>query len=107
MVGAEAGIDESIFAGLRHIHRKLALRRADGKFFGGRMCRAFFAEGGIVRRPNSRGVPNAAGSIEHRIVRDRPAVPDSFLSPVGRGPKYRVVVSRRRIGVTCRSLECG
>src|SRR5882757_10458875 len=99
MMGTEAGIDERIVAALRVIHRQLAVRCVDGKCLRGQARRVFLAEEWIVGRPDSRGVPNTAGSIEHRIVRYRPAVPDSLLPPVRRGTEYRVIVSARRIRV--------
>src|ERR1700733_13085766 len=105
MVSAKAGIDECIFAALRLIHRKLALRGVDRKIFGGWKIRTLFAKRGIVRRTNARGVPHPAGLVEHRIMRDRPTIPDSLLAPVWRRCKDRIVVSRRRIGVTYARLE--
>src|ERR1700722_7412673 len=104
---AEAGVNESIFTALRLIHRELPLRRVDRKRHGGRMSRAFFAERWIVGRANSRGVPDPPGTILHRIVGIRPAVPDPLLAPVRRGPQHRVIVGRRRIGIAHRRAEGG
>ena len=82
MVSAIAGIDESIFAALRLLYRNLALAGIDGKVFGGWKIRTLFAKRRIIRGANPRGVPYAAGLIEHGIVRNRPAIPDSLLAPV-------------------------
>src|SRR5580692_8475625 len=105
MVGAEAGVDERIFAALRLVHRELPLRGIDREYRRGGMLRAAFAKGRIVRRTNPRGVPDAAGSVEHRIVRNRPAVPNSLLTPIWRWGQHGIVVSRRSIGITYGRFE--
>ena len=48
------------------------------------MARAFFAEVGVVRLVARRRQPQAALTVEHRVVVVGLAVPDVFVAPIGR-----------------------
>jgi hypothetical protein len=80
----EAGVDELGLLRLRIVHRDHPRALLEWKQLGGRMVRAFLAEGRLVLLvAECRRHPDTAFAVERRVVVVEMRRPDFFLAPVG------------------------
>src|SRR5689334_14749801 len=77
----EAGVDHFGFSALGIVDGQLPPGTIDGSELRRDDTRSGFAECGIVRRANARGVPEPSLPVEHRVVHSRVAVPYGFVTP--------------------------
>src|SRR5437773_7307647 len=84
-MGAEAGINEAVFLGLRIEHRYLPARAFEREGLGRRMIRTLPAVSGIFDAAHHRRQPHAALLVEHAVVIVGPLAPDLLFAPIGGG----------------------
>src|SRR5437762_13827643 len=96
MVRPKAGVSARHLLGSWIVHGELAPAALERKQNRRWMARPFFAEGWIVARTNSGCNPHSTLFIEHRIVHVALAMPNGFVSPIGRRRSWLVVRTRGR-----------
>ena len=103
-MGREAGADQRERLGAAVVHRQMPVRALEREELRRRVVRALAAELRILGRPDTRGEPDAALLVHHRIVDRGLAVPDRLLAPVGRR-RHRKLFRRRRLRIAHRHPE--
>src|SRR6185312_17046242 len=96
MVRGVTGVHEAVVLADRVVHGQLPPRALQRIKPRGSLAGSGLAEGRVVRRANARRIPDVSLRIEHRIVSDDAAVPDTLLAPISRRLDNRIIGSGRR-----------